>query len=330
MSGVGLALLLAGGLLARVRETSQAAERLAAGDLRSTLRAKGRDEIGRLMGHVEVVREQLATAIQAVQTASDSVKLAAGDIASGNADLSHRTEQQASSLQQTAATMEQFTATAKSNAETAHTASQLAAAASEVATRGGAVVSEVVQTMEQISQSSRRIAEIIGTIDGIAFQTNILALNAAVEAARAAEHGRGFAVVAGEVRALAQRSAQAAREIKGLIGASVESVQAGTPARGGCSLTTRRGGARAAAASATSSPRSASPPGADFRLRAGEWRHHPSRPGDPAERGAGPAVGLGREGLRRQADELAAAIGVFRVVTEPDGARGRALEPALA
>ncbi|MBL8345219.1 MAG: HAMP domain-containing protein [Rubrivivax sp.] len=330
VSGVGLAMLLAGGLLARVRETSQAAERLAAGDLRSTLRAKGRDEIGRLMGHVEVVREHLATAIQAVQTASDSVKLAAGDIASGNADLSHRTEQQASSLQQTAATMEQFTATAKSNAETAHTASQLASAASEVATRGGAVVSEVVQTMEQISQSSRRIAEIIGTIDGIAFQTNILALNAAVEAARAAEHGRGFAVVAGEVRALAQRSAQAAREIKGLIGGSVESVQAGTRLVGDAGTTigevvqqVRRVSELIAEISVASKEQTSG-----FGQVNGAITHLDQVTQQNAalvQQSASAA-----EGLRRQADELAAAIGVFRVVTEPDGARGRAVEPALA
>ncbi len=163
-----------------------------------------------------------------VRASAGSVTTASDEIASGNHDLSSRTEQAASSLQQTASAMEQLTATVRNSAESARQANQLAASAAEVAERGGSVVSQVVSTMDEINASSKKIADIIGVIDGIAFQTNILALNAAVEAARAGEQGRGFAVVASEVRSLAQRSAEAAKEIKGLIGASVERVDAGS------------------------------------------------------------------------------------------------------
>jgi len=163
-----------------------------------------------------------------VRSATDSIGTASSEIAQGNTDLSHRTEQTASNLQSTACSMEQLTGTVRQTSESAQTASQMATSAAEVAQRGGRVVSQVVSTMEEINASSKRIADIIGVIDGIAFQTNILALNAAVEAARAGEQGRGFAVVAGEVRSLAGRSAEAAKEIKALIGASVEKVESGT------------------------------------------------------------------------------------------------------
>jgi methyl-accepting chemotaxis protein len=163
-----------------------------------------------------------------VRNSADSIATGSSQIAVGNADLSQRTEEQASNLQQTAASMEQLTATVKQNADTARAATQIANGATTAASAGGRVVGQVVATMEAISQSSRKVADIIGVIDGIAFQTNILALNAAVEAARAGEQGRGFAVVAGEVRSLAQRSSEAAREIKALIGASVEKVESGT------------------------------------------------------------------------------------------------------
>jgi methyl-accepting chemotaxis protein len=163
-----------------------------------------------------------------VQNATESIGTASAEIATGNQDLSARTEQTASNLQQAASSMEQLTGTVKQSADSARHANQLATSAAEVAARGGQVVSQVVATMDDINASSKKIADIIGVIDGIAFQTNILALNAAVEAARAGEQGRGFAVVASEVRSLAQRSAEAAKEIKGLIGASVEKVEGGS------------------------------------------------------------------------------------------------------
>ena len=206
----------------------QAAGRIRDGDLTQPIETSGRDETAQLLAAMRDMQSSLVSVVGKVRGNADSVATASAQIAQGNADLSQRTEQQASSLQQTAATMEQLGATVKLNAENAQQANQLARSASDVAVKGGTVVGEVVGTMKGISDSSKRIAEIIGTIDGIAFQTNILALNAAVEAARAGEQGRGFAVVAGEVRSLAQRSAEAAREIKRLISDSVERVGQGT------------------------------------------------------------------------------------------------------
>jgi methyl-accepting chemotaxis protein len=181
-----------------------------------------------VMAAMQRMCTSLARVVGEVRQSSDAIAAGSTQIASGNADLSQRTEAQGSSVQQTASSMEQLSGTVRNNAETARNAAELAGGASEVAARGGQVVSEVVTTMNEISAGSRRIGDIIGVIDSIAFQTNILALNAAVEAARAGEQGRGFAVVAGEVRTLAQRSAEAAREIKSLIGASVDKVEAGT------------------------------------------------------------------------------------------------------
>jgi len=198
------------------------------GDLTRRLDASGTDELAQIGRAFNRFVDKIAAVLVRIRASSESVRLATGEIASGNHDLSARTEQQAGSLEETAAAMEQLTATVQQNAENARQASGLAADASSVATRGGAVVGQVVQTMDGITAASRRIADIIGVIDGIAFQTNILALNAAVEAARAGEQGRGFAVVASEVRGLDQRSAGAAREIKDLIGASAAQVDAGS------------------------------------------------------------------------------------------------------
>ncbi|WP_205854945.1 methyl-accepting chemotaxis protein [Piscinibacter defluvii] len=204
------------------------AQTVASGDLTSHVAVDGRDEIGQLLSAMSTMQSSLAKVVGEVRGNAESVATASAQIAQGNADLSQRTEEQASALEETAATMEQLGTTVKQNADNAQQANQLAQAASGVAVKGGEVVGQVVETMKGISESSRKIADIIGTIDGIAFQTNILALNAAVEAARAGEQGRGFAVVAGEVRTLAQRSAEAAKEIKSLIGASVERVEQGT------------------------------------------------------------------------------------------------------
>ena len=204
------------------------ANRIAAGDLSQTgLEGASHAPEGSVIAAVQRMSEQLRQLVTRIHDTAGIIHRSAGEIATGSLDLSQRTEQQASSLEETAASMEQLTATVHQNAENAQQASQIASGACAVAERGGTVVDQVVSTMGEINTSSRRVVDIIGVIDGIAFQTNILALNAAVEAARAGDHGRGFAVVAGEVRTLAQRSASAAREIKTLIQASVERVDAG-------------------------------------------------------------------------------------------------------
>ncbi|WP_235844954.1 methyl-accepting chemotaxis protein [Cupriavidus agavae] len=204
-----------------------AAEALAQGQLGHAIDIRTEDEMGRMLGALERAFGQLGTLVRGIQQAAGSIDTAAREIASGNSDLSQRTEEQAASLEQTAASMEQLTSTVRQNAENARQANQLAVNASDVATEGGRVVRSVVDTMDGISKSSARVAEIIGVIEGIAFQTNILALNAAVEAARAGEQGRGFSVVAAEVRSLAQRSSSAAKEIGELINGSVRQVQDG-------------------------------------------------------------------------------------------------------
>ncbi|RVT51134.1 methyl-accepting chemotaxis protein [Rubrivivax albus] len=229
--GIGMAVVITRQLLRQLGgEPSTAvavARAVAQGDLttRVTLKAGDRDS---LLAWLQTMQQDLAKAVADVRRGSDHVAHASTEIAAGNQDLSGRTEQQAGELQQTASTMEELGSTVRNNADNARQAAQLAQGASNVAVQGGEVVGQVVETMKGIQASSQKITDIIGTIDGIAFQTNILALNAAVEAARAGEQGRGFAVVAGEVRSLAQRSAEAAREIKALITASVERVEQGT------------------------------------------------------------------------------------------------------
>ncbi|MDB5892485.1 MAG: methyl-accepting chemotaxis protein, partial [Rhodoferax sp.] len=204
------------------------AERIATGDLSSQVEVRIFDETGRLLQAIDAMQTKLKSLVGGIRIAADAIQVSSSEVAAGNQDLSHRTELAASNLQQTAQSMETLTGTVRQSSNAAVQANCLAGSAAEVAARGGAVVAQVVSTMDEINTSSKKIADIISVIDGIAFQTNILALNAAVEAARAGEQGRGFAVVASEVRSLAGRSATAAREIKDLIGASVDRVAAGT------------------------------------------------------------------------------------------------------
>ena len=228
--GAGAAWTITKGITTPLLAANRLAQQVAEGNLTGSNEAAipPTDEIGQLWASLHLMRERLSTMVGDIRDSAESIKTAAVEIASGNQDLSARTENAAASLQQTASSMEELTGTVSQSAASATHANGLAQRAADVAQRGGDVVAQVVHTMEEINSSSRKIADIIGVIDGIAFQTNILALNAAVEAARAGEQGRGFAVVAGEVRALAGRSADAAREIKTLIGSSVERVEAGS------------------------------------------------------------------------------------------------------
>ncbi|MBX3621886.1 MAG: HAMP domain-containing protein [Rhizobacter sp.] len=226
--GGGMAYVIMRSVVGPLREAVDTARVIASNDLSQQLDSTRRDELGDLLRALAEMQGSLRNMIGQVRSSTDSISTASAEIASGNQDLSTRTEQAASNLQETASSMEQLTSTVKQSADSARQANQLASSAAEVAARGGNVVSQVVTTMDEINASSKKISDIIGVIDGIAFQTNILALNAAVEAARAGEQGRGFAVVASEVRSLAGRSAEAAKEIKGLIGASVDRVEAGS------------------------------------------------------------------------------------------------------
>ena len=222
LCSIALGFLLTRSIVVPVQAAQKAADRIAAGDLTGNCRAVGSDEAAQLVGSLGRMQESLTRIVREIRNSTEQIQ-----VASGNQDLSARTEQTAGSLQQAASSMDELTSTIRHSADAANQANGLASSASEIATRGGHVVSQVVSTMDEINASSKKISDIIGVIDGIAFQTNILALNAAVEAARAGEQGRGFAVVAGEVRSLAQRSAEAAKEIKTLIGASVDKVESG-------------------------------------------------------------------------------------------------------
>jgi len=222
-----LAWTLARAISEPLNQAARLAGRLAQGDLRAPGEATSSDATGRVLAALAEVAGNLNGIVGDVRRTADEINTASGEIASGNSDLSSRTESTASALQQAAASIEQLSATLRASADNAHTANQLAQDATQAARDGGAIVADVVSTMDAINRQAKKIADIIGTIDGIAFQTNILALNAAVEAARAGEQGRGFAVVASEVRSLAQRSGEAAREIRTLIGSSVEQIDGG-------------------------------------------------------------------------------------------------------
>lgn len=227
-AGVLLAWSITRSILGPLGRAVQVAETVSSGDLTSQITVTSTDEAGQLLKALKTMNENLVSLVGTVRTSSDSIASHAGEIAAGNQDLSQRTEEQASNLEETAASMEELSSTVQANAETTRQATQLASSADTAAVNGGVVVSQVVNTMSEIAASSKKITEIIGTIDDIAFQTNILALNAAIEAARAGEQGRGFAVVASEVRRLAARSASAAQEIKKLIGESVVKIEDGT------------------------------------------------------------------------------------------------------
>jgi methyl-accepting chemotaxis protein len=226
--GLMLAILLARSITRPLTEAVNFAQRVTTGDLTSHIEVVSRDETGQLMTALKVMNDNLGRIVAEVRSGTEQISTGTTQLASGNQDLSSRTEQQASSLGETASSMEELTSTVKQNADNAQQANMMARSAADVASEGGMVIAQVVDTMSAITESSKKMADIISVIDGIAFQTNILALNAAVEAARAGEQGRGFAVVAAEVRNLAQRSAAAAKEIKSLIDESVDKVEAGS------------------------------------------------------------------------------------------------------
>jgi len=301
---------------------------VAGGDLTVALPTPGKDEIAQLLNALHSMQASLSLVVNNVRQNADSVALASAEIAQGNSDLSARTEQQASALEETSASMEELNSTVQANAENARQANQLAVNASSVAQQGGDVVAEVVSTMRGINDSSKKIADIISVIDGIAFQTNILALNAAVEAARAGDQGRGFAVVASEVRSLAGRSADAAKEIKALIGTSVERVEAGSVLvdRAGSTMSEvvqaiRRVTDIVGEISAASSEQSAGV--AQVGEAITQMDQATQQNAALVEESAAAA-----QGLKRQAQQLVQAVAVFKLLPGQEGAPARTLAQA--
>ena len=327
VSGFLITRSLTRALGAEPAELGAAAQRVADGQLTSIPGANSAPA-GSVLASLGAMQTSLSNIVGQVRGASESIATGSAQIATGNADLSQRTEEQASALQQTAATMDQLGTTVRHNSDNAKQANQLAVGASQVATKGGDVVSRVVGTMKGINDSSKRIADIIGVIDGIAFQTNILALNAAVEAARAGEQGRGFAVVAGEVRNLAQRSAAAAKEIKSLITSSVEQVEQGS------SLVDEAGRTREEIVGAI---KRVSDIVAEISAASVEQSSGVSQVGQAVsqmdqvtqqnaalvEESAAAA-----ESLRQQAQRLVGSVSVFKLSAEPGASKGFAIEPA--
>ncbi len=300
-------------ICAPVDQARHLADAIAEGDLTRPVQATGRDELAELLRSLGRMQTSLSRIVGDVRHSSDSIGTASQEIATGNQDLSSRTEQTASNLQQTAASMEQLSGTVRQSADAARQASAMAAANAEVAARGGEVVGQVVTTMQEIQSSSQKIGDIIGVIDGIAFQTNILALNAAVEAARAGEQGRGFAVVAAEVRSLAQRSAEAAKEIKSLIGDSVDKVQTGTQlvAQAGSTIGEIVDNAQKISAFVTDITTAAQEQSdgiGQVNTAVGQLDQMTQQNAALVEQSAAAA-----ESLREQAGRLAAAVQVFRV-----------------
>ena len=317
-------------LVADIGQASQLATQAAAGRLDQMVTTQRQDEVGDLLRALGAMQAQLREVVGGVRTAADNISMASAEVAHGNADLSQRTEQQASALEETAASMEQLSSTVKQNADNARQANQLAMGASTVAIKGGEVVGQVVQTMKGINDSSKKIADIIGVIDGIAFQTNILALNAAVEAARAGEHGRGFAVVASEVRSLAGRSADAAKEIKTLITASVERVEQGTALvdQAGTTMTEvvssiRRVTDIMGEISAASQEQSAGV--AQVGEAVAQMDHATQQNAALVEESAAAA-----ESLKRQAQQLVSAVAVFKLAAGESHAAPVAAAPSFA
>lgn len=328
--GVVAAFAIARSITMPLKRAVQVAGTVAAGDLTTAIDTSGHDEIAELMRALDEMNRALRMIVSQVQTGTHSISAAAHEIAAGNQDLSVRTERQAGSLEETAASIEQLTSTVKQNAENAQQANHMVVAASGVAEKGGGVVAQVIQTMGSINESARRIVDIIGVIDGIAFQTNILALNAAVEAARAGEQGRGFAVVAAEVRNLAHRSAGAAKEIKELIGDSVDKIKTGSGLvdQAGATMdevvaSVKRVTSIIGEISAASTEQSAGIE--QVNLAVAEMDNTTQQNAALVEQSAAAA-----ESMQRQAEALDAVVGTFKLDTGgmPVPKRGMAAQPA--